>query len=210
MTEPHVPQTTGPEAVGHSRADPADMVQFHRSLSEARLDMLIWLGCGLLVMAFVIVEFYERATSTWPFLVFMVLVAAAVFVLPISVTVYRWLQARQRKELLIEIGREGLRLPTHLADAIRWEDVSSLRTMVQIISGVRKTYLLINVGDPSGYRAVARGPLHRLNDRYCNWWYGTPFNLRLDPLEGEPADVVEAIKQRAPKALLENSDLSLW
>lgn len=204
VTERQVPQTAGFEADSDSRANSADIVQFHRSLSEAGIDLLIWLGCGALVIAAMIFQFFESGETYWAYV-------ALVLLLPIVAIVYNWFRMRHRRDLEIEIGHEGLRLPTHTTDVIRWKDISSLRTNVKTIrGGASQTQLMVHVDDPTGYERVARGPVQRLNDRYCNWWYGAPFALWLDPLEGEPADVVEAIEQRAPKALLKNSDLSLW
>ena len=97
-------------------------------------------------------------------------------------------------------------VPPLVARLIPWDEIRSLQFSAHYRKGVRhQVFLKIYLKDPHTCELATSRFMQKLG----NWWYGTPFVFGIEALEGEPEDVLDAITERAPTALLQNSDLHL-
>lgn len=203
MTERSAPQPsrTGADIAPSAASD--DAARFRRSRGEPLTYLLLTLGLGLCIaLGLIGMQVYSGVSIDWTAIV----VVGATTALLSLVFAGAWLYARSNRDARIVVDHAGILIPSLVADPIPWEDIAALRTSVMRGRHGRReqVYLVVHLKDPDAHVPVMNGLIRKLSQ----WWFGTPLVYGLEALEGDPEDVLDAIKERAPAELLESSALS--
>ena len=205
MTEQRASQSTDPSVKIAPWGAADDAVQFRLSTDLLFIPMVGAVVCciGLFAALFFQLRSHEPIEDPVIKVILFVLgLAGAVFVWAYNYDLYRF-----RNSPMV-VSRTGLHVPWSAADPISWDDIRTLRTTVQTHPRTHDNWTLhIELKDPDTHEPSTSGPWQRPRDSSLGK-PGPTITAGLSQLKVKEADVVEAIKKRAPKALLDRSDFS--
>lgn len=180
-----------------------DGVSFALSRKEPLFHVWIVLGIGgVMLSALAGNDLWQGRTLNWTALG----VTAAAFGLVGGYMAIAYFRAlRDRGEQLV-VAKEHLVIPAIARRPIPWSAIKALSVRENRQRGSRQAVsLVVHTETPESFGPRATSLARRLNA----WWFGAPLVFNLEPLAGEPEDVIEAIVRFAPPEILARSDLRL-
>ncbi|MGD9866674.1 MAG: hypothetical protein AB7U38_01605 [Hyphomicrobiales bacterium] len=176
-------------------------VSFSRSVKEPLLILAIFVGLlSTTILAAAGFALYEGVEIEW----WLAAVFILAFLPALSIGGYMAWKARTDRRAQVTVSASGLEIPSLTARSMLWDDISRLSAVEQYYRGSRQgVTLAVFANDPASLGPRSSGIMRAFN----RWYYGTPLAYNLEPLEGEPEDVIEAIRRLAPARLLAASAL---
>lgn len=164
--------------------------------------VLAALALLFVAIAFFVAWYDGKAFPEWPI---MIMIAGSISI-PLAVNL--WMRRRagaDRSEQLV-IGVDGVHAPAAAAKFLPWAAIDWIGFREVTHKGRRYNVVMaLHLVDSEAF-----GPRGASWSRWFNrTWYGTEVVCALEPLVGEPEDVVSTVRRFAPAEVIARSDLTI-
>lgn len=161
-----------------------DAVSFHLSRKEPSRD-LMWMA-GSFGVALLFAWFGGKLDGQY------VLIFVGLFLVFYIVSYMDETKAEEDRSIKLRIGPDGMEIPEKFQDCIAWADIENVFTTQH-----KSTTTLHVVPFEATQGRIP------VNDGWRRWVHGKGINYHITPLEGDPEDILAAIRRFAPERLAE-------